>query len=253
MSSDLLMPASHSNVANPNATLSDLNSGIVPDRRREGNSMNGVKPATVRVARLAAFLLLGLLLPGLLLFQAHQAMGRMSDVAGDGNDLVTVLKSLPPQVQRLQTQNDYALLSIAMVEASNQRTMLTKQRMKMSVMHIGFAVISLGLMMLVMGLEAGGIDVAAGSTHAPSFDLKTTSTAVTAIVLGAVMSGAGALVPNPYTTVSVPSYAPVSNTSQDDRLVKLRNMATQCAAEAPKAQLAACFQNSIVTTLSEQR
>jgi hypothetical protein len=121
--------------------------------------MDGTHKAALRFGRLTAFLVLGLLLPAVLLFQAHQAMGRMSDVSTDGNDIATVLQSLPPSVQQLRSQNDYALLSIAMVEASNQRTMLTKQRMKMSVMHIGFAVISLGLMMLVMGLEAGGIDV----------------------------------------------------------------------------------------------
>ena len=215
--------------------------------------MNGVSAATLRLGRVAAFLVLGLLLPAVLLFQAHQAMGRMSEVTADGNDIASIVKSLPASVQSLKSQNDYALLSIAMIEASNQRTMLTKQRMKMSVMHIGFAVISLGLMMLVMGLEAGGIDVAGGSPDKLSFNLKTTSTALTAVLLGAAMSTAGALVPNPYTTVSVPSYAPLTDATVDERLQKLQTLAAQCSTEAPKTQLAICFQNAIVTVLSSRR
>jgi len=215
--------------------------------------MTGTHTATLKIARLLAFLVLGLALPTVLIFQAHESMGRMSEVASDGNDIATVLRSLPASVQNLRSQNDYALLSIAMVEASNQRTMLTKQRMKMSVMHIGFAVISLGLMMLVLGLEAGGVEVIGGPSQSLSLNLKTTSTAVTAIVLGAAMSAAGALMPNQYTTVSIPSYAPLSNYAAEERLLKLRSLASQCAAEAKPPNLAACFQNAIVTTLSEQR
>jgi len=215
--------------------------------------MTGTHTATLKIARLLAFLVLGLALPTVLIFQAHESMGRMSEVASDGNDIATVLRSLPASVQNLRSQNDYALLSIAMVEASNQRTMLTKQRMKMSVMHIGFAVISLGLMMLVLGLEAGGVEVIGGPSQSLSLNLKTTSTAVTAIVLGAAMSAAGALMPNQYTTVSVPPYAPLSNYAAEERLLKLRSLASQCAAEAKPPNLSACFQNAIVTTLSEQR
>lgn len=216
--------------------------------------MSNSKLVALRISRLTAVLFLGLLLPAVLLFQAHQAMGRMSEIASDGNDIASVLKSLPAGVQQLRSQNDYAILSIAIMEASNQRTMQVKQRMKMSVMHIGFAVVSLGLMMLVLGLEAGGVDITTGqSPQSLALNLKTTSTAVTAIVLGASMAAAGALIPNPYTTVSVPSYAPVANLAADERLLKLRSMATECVAEAPKHVLSTCLQNAIVSTLADRK
>lgn len=140
------------------------------------------------------------------------------------------------------------------MEASNQRTMLVKQRMKISVMHIGFAVISLGLMLLVLGLDAGGVDLSTTATQGTSINIKTTSSAVTTILLGAAMAAAGALIPNQHTTTSIPSYAPMGvTTAESEKLEQLRRLAAECIAGAKKDMLAACFQNVIAATLSESK
>jgi len=206
----------------------------------------------LRAGRLASLLMLGIILPAILLMQAYQAMGKMSDITADGNDIASVINALPASVQELQSNNDYALLSISLMEASNQRTMLVKQRMKISVMHIGFAVISFGLMLLVLGLEAGGVDIAATATQGSSINLKTTSTSVTAVLLGAAMAAAGALVPNQYTTVSIPSYAYVAaKPAANGKLDQLGRWAKECIAGAKNEARASCFQNAIAETLSE--
>lgn len=56
----------------------------------------------------------------------------------------------------LVSANDYVLYSLMFVEQSNQRTMLNKQSMKLTIIHIGLAVISVGMMFIILGINDGG-------------------------------------------------------------------------------------------------
>ncbi len=201
--------------------------------------------------RIFAVLLFGLVLPSLLLFEANSAMGRMSELQEDKNDIGSVVASLPTSVSQLHTNNDYAILTVAILEASNQRTMLVKQRMKMSVMHIGFAVISLGMMMILLGIEAGGVEASAGIPSGATLDIKTASAGVAAVLLGAILAAAGALVPNSYSTVSVPAYAATKQGSAADvRLEALHRLSETCRRDASGPSLAPCLYNAIATSLA---
>ena len=72
-------------------------------------------------------------------------------------------------------------------------------------MQIGFAVISVGMMLIVLGINDGG---AAAGAHVASiqFDFKTGSTGVVVFVVGALMATAGGVLKNDYSTVPIPSF-----------------------------------------------
>jgi hypothetical protein len=102
---------------------------------------------------------------------------------------------------------DYALGSVVFVETSNRQVMLNKQRMKIAVMHIGFAVISVGLMLMILGIDVGGIDASGASQGGGiSVAVKIASTGVLVFVIGASMATIGGILGNDYKSVGIPSF-----------------------------------------------
>lgn len=161
----------------------------------------------VRSVGLVVAVLLGVVLPGLLLTLAYQAIGRLDDQLVVGADLNATAKSLPAPLQVFDSPNDYAFLLVAYLEAGNQRVMANKHRMKIAVMHIGFAVSCVGLLLMILGIDAGGIEIGGSAKDVASVNMKVASSGVAVFVLGALMAAAGGLVPNRYTTLGVPGFA----------------------------------------------
>ncbi|GLS96525.1 hypothetical protein GCM10007918_38170 [Piscinibacter gummiphilus] len=115
---------------------------------------------------------------------------------------------LPERAGKPVDAHDYAMAALIFVETSNRAVMVSKQQMKLAVMHIGFAVISIGLMLIALGIDAGGIDVTGQSPDSKySVSLKVASTGVLVFVIGAGMATIGGIMKTEYQTLSTPSFS----------------------------------------------
>ena len=152
--------------------------------------------------------IIGILVPIALLTQAYISTGSLNATLFDSGDLKHVVDTwIPPKVQRLESPMDYSLYAVVFLELGNRQMMLNKQRMKTATIQIGFAVAFVGIMLLILSIDSGGIEAGGSAGSGLSFNVKTTSTGAAVFVLGAAMSAAGALVPNEYKTVAVPGYS----------------------------------------------
>lgn len=163
---------------------------------------------TLIVIRLAVTIGFGVILPAFLLAQAYQSLAVINSTFPRHSDLSEAVQNMPERVRELETTNDYVLMSALFFENANQRSLASKQRMRIAVMHIGFAVLSLGLLLILVGIDVGGIAVQ--GEHPASgvgMSLKIASTGVVVFLIGGLLAGAGGLIHSKYSTASVPSFA----------------------------------------------
>lgn len=156
--------------------------------------------------RLIAIVLFGAVFPSIVMYSAFSDISKLTsliDYDGDLKNVVTVYDSIADE--QLKETNEYILFSLLITENANQNAMVNKQVMKAAVMQIGFAVISIGMLFIVLGFNEGGID-GAGSFGDFSFDLKTGSSGLAAFMIGAVMATMGGVLKNEYKTVPVPDF-----------------------------------------------
>ena len=192
------------------------------------------------ISRRIVALMLGVIVPAIILFQSMMGLSALSASIkeADNGDLISLtgkLKSLHP------TGNDYSFVSLINSERANKKVMISKQIMKVSVMQIGFAVISLGMMLIVLGINDGGIDTR-GNYQGMSFDLKTGSSGIVIFLVGAGMASAGGILKNDYSTVQIPQYLYVPQEASGTDADMMHNY-QQCKQRYP-AQLAECFTRS---------
>lgn len=164
------------------------------------------------ISRRIAVLLLGVIVPAIILFQSMMGLAALSTSINeaDKEDVVSLtskLKSINPN------GNDYSFVSLINSERSNKKVMVSKQIMKVSVMQIGFAVISLGMMLIVLGINDGGIEASADHQRL-RFDFKTGSSGIVIFLVGASMAAAGGILKNDYTTVQLPNYLYISSSQE---------------------------------------
>ena len=210
--------------------------------------------------RALAIPILGLLVPIVLLFQAYLSMSRLDQAITKDNEIGNIAKSLPEVIRRFDSPNDYAILAVGYLEASNALAVVNRQRAKVAAMHIGFAVISLGLLLILTGVETGGIDVAGEAPVSKTpLRLQISSTGVAIFVLGSVMSGAAALMPSHYQTVSVPSFLSVhrsasgdgaSNPSSTESVSQLQSCVRDTRTEDDRNN---CFMNVLKATVPQAK
>lgn len=152
-----------------------------------------------------AVAMFGILIPVYLLGNVIGNVSSLNqEISYEGN-LDSTIKSFAEAQNHLETANDYALLAMLSAESANQKTMINKQVMKVTVIQIGFAVISIGLLFVVLGFNDGGAEVAANSGEIV-FNFKTGSTGLAAIIIGALMATLGGVLKNAYSTVEVPKF-----------------------------------------------
>ncbi len=180
-----------------------------------------------------AVVLLGIVFPIILLVQAYDGLRTLrqfvvADVSATPEARFATIKP------RLANANDYGLFSLLSAEHANETMMTNKQIMKISTIQVGFSVISLGLMLVILGINDGGVN-GAGEIESVKFNFKTGSTGVVIFLAGAGMAAAGGLLRNDYKTVPIPTY--VYTTSQDRIALAYYQ---QCKVDHP-AQLQACF------------
>lgn len=137
--------------------------------------------------------------------------------------LDSTIQSFSEAKAHLENPNDYALLAMLSAESANQKTMINKQIMKVTVVQIGFAVISIGMLFVVLGFNEGGAEGGA-SNGVVSFNFKTGSSGLAAIIVGAAMATLGGVLNNAFSTVQVPMFsglAGVSNVLETDKNVSI--------------------------------
>jgi hypothetical protein len=163
-------------------------------------------PLWFTAVRMLLAIALGVVVPLMLMLQAHTAIQNLDEHLGVSGQLADLGKSLPAPVLKFSSGNDYALYSLAMIEASNFRGLLNKQRMKVAVIHIGFAIASVGVLFIVLGFDRGGLEFSGGVDAKTTLNLKVAGSGLAVFVLGAGLAGAGGLMPNQYTTAGMPQY-----------------------------------------------
>ncbi|MGA4338489.1 hypothetical protein ACI2TO_22835 [Ralstonia nicotianae] len=172
-------------------------------------------------ARSAAIIILGVVLPVTVLFQAYVGLQFLNrEIAGKStqSDASAIYEMAKNRIRDPGDGNDYALFSLIYSEQSNRNTIINKQLLKVVIMQIGFAVISLGLMFIVLGINDGGATAGAEGAGL-KLDFRSGSTGVVTFVVGALMATAGGVMKNEYQTVGIPQYVQRSKDSNNLRAV----------------------------------
>ncbi|KPH93086.1 hypothetical protein AMS58_19360 [Pseudoalteromonas porphyrae] len=156
--------------------------------------------------RILAVVLFGAIFPSIVIYGAFSDISKLTSIIDYKGDLKNVVSAYSSILDKKpEGSNEYILLSLLITENANQNAMVNKQVMKAAVMQIGFALISIGLLFIVLGLNEGGMD-GSGEIGDFKFDFKTASSGLSAIVIGSIVATMGGVLKNEYRTVPVPNY-----------------------------------------------
>lgn len=160
-----------------------------------------------------AIIIFGVIFPVVILFQAYTGINSLRDDVAYKTTISDLVSNLSTSKEHLISANDYALYSLLYVEHANQKTMINKQVMKSTVIHIGFAVVSVGMMLIILGIKEEGESGAKAAIEANGikFDFKTGSTGVAMFCVGAIMATIGGVLKNDYQTSEIPNYETVAH------------------------------------------
>ncbi|MDR5750336.1 MULTISPECIES: hypothetical protein [unclassified Caballeronia] len=167
--------------------------------------------------RLASIIVFGIVLPVILLVQAYRTLDTLPQlIPGKPTDAVETFGEFKKKLTtEINVANDYALFSMIYAEQANSRAIVNKQMLKVVIIQVGFAVVSVGLMFIILGINDGGANLTGGGSGY-TIDLKTGSTGLVTFIIGAAMAAAGALIPNEYQTVGSPGYIQPSGVIRRD-------------------------------------
>jgi|GEM_PF-1812717 hypothetical protein len=196
---------------------------------KEGYNMN-------KFIQYFAVAIFGIAIPVYLMGAVVTNVSAVNQEISYAGSLDSTIESFSEAKKHLKTPNDYALLAMLSAESANQKTMINKQVMKVTVIQIGFAVISIGMLFVVLGFNEGGAEGGA-SNGVLSFNFKTGSSGLAAIIVGAAMANLGGVLNNAFSTVQVPMFSGV-----------VENSVLPVNSGAPKIKLLA----EAVTTCGEQ-
>lgn len=152
-----------------------------------------------------AILGLGIIFPAFTLLQAYAGLSNLREKVMAESDNVKLVQIYQEFKKNARSADDFRMFALLFTENANQKTMINKQVMKVSIMQIGFSVMSLGLMFVVLGINDGGAN-ATGSFMGVQIDIKKASTGVLVFLIGAGMATAGGVLKNDYSTVKIPMF-----------------------------------------------
>lgn len=163
----------------------------------------------------------GMVIPVILLINAFLGVKQLSNQINLGENASGLIQQFDIARKSIKNINDYALFSLMYIENVGQKTILSKQLMKIVIIHIGFATMSIGIMLIILGINQGGID-GLSELSVLKFDFKTGSTGVVVFVVGSIMALAGAIYPNKYVTSQIPVYSQlIPNATELEKVKKL--------------------------------
>lgn len=118
--------------------------------------------------------------------------------------------------------------------------MINKQVMKTSIIHIGFAVISVGMMLIILGINEGERSGAEAQMDVQGlkFDFKTGSTGAAMFLVGAIMATVGGVLKNDYQTSEIPIYSRMIST---EHLAYEKSLKAYRACAQTDGELETCF------------
>ena len=187
--------------------------------KREVEKTQPISSATSKyytsIVKIIASVIFGLLIPVALMWMSFGNIAELQrELKYEDRALQTFMEAKP----KLTHQNDYYMLSLFYLEDSLQRSLANKQQMKVAAMHIGFALMSLGLMFIILGFkDHGGSGVDTKASYGDfEIDLKTGSTGLVVVLIGALISAGGALIPNKYTANTGPQFSSVTEINSVD-------------------------------------
>ena len=189
----------------------------------------------------------GALLPLILLVTAgYSLMTLQRDFTPAAGELLTTLKGAQDVVNQNKDNNAYAFAAFVIAEHSNFAVMHDKQRMKIAVMQIGFAVASVGIMFILLGVNDGGLT---GKAEAGGLkvDFRTASTGVLTFVIGCALAGGAGLMRNDYATVGVPVFG--EQAASDTGLLNYLGAVLKDCDTGPKDQVGNCLAESLASQL----
>jgi len=191
--------------------------------------------------RSVAVIVFGIIFPVIILFQAYLGINALTEDVAYRTTVQDLVANMSSAKKEMKNQNDYALFSLLYVEHANQKTMINKQVMKSSVINLGFAVISVGMMLIIFGIKGNeGADLEAGiEMQGVKFDLKTGSTGVAMFCVGAIMATVGGVLKNDYQTSEIPKYIYNETGVPDKALEKSVDAYRTCSKQGKEFE--ACF------------
>jgi hypothetical protein len=201
-----------------------------------------MRTLSVRAIAIAVF---GCVAPLLLMIQAGVGLYTLTKSLADPATRPTVAQVLPSLRPQLRDVNDYIMSSHLIAEGVNQAVMVNKQTMKAVVMQVGFAVASVGLMFILLGITDGGAE--GGLEHGlGKINFKTSSTGAIVFVTGAAMVAGGGLLRNDYKTLSVPNYVmiPQASVSAAPQALSELKLALDGCLKATPGERGACMENN---------
>jgi len=196
--------------------------------------------------QILAGLVLGLIIPVFLLVSVITNISALEKEISYKEGFKQVVENFKSAKVDLDTPNDYALLSVLAAENANQKTMINKQVMKVAVIQIGFAVISIGLLFIVLGLNDGGIETSGGN-GSMNFNMKSGSTGLVAIIVGAAMATLGGVIKNDYQTVEVPKYFAASSSDLENVLKACEKKFPSLTAKSKVSAVGECMKGYILS------
>lgn len=196
---------------------------------------------TIGFLKLLAILFLGFIFPIALIFQSYIGMQTLT------SDFKTTSKNegAVSEVQQLKklitTSNDYNFASLVFLENKNFEVMKRKQIMKVTVIQLGYAMMSIGLMLIMLGFEDKE-HALSGGWDSFKLDFKTGSTGALVIVIGAVMATLGGVLKNDYGNNAIPPYKTYQESTRNDEVTSIYNGCIEMNKQNSGA--AECFINS---------
>ena len=190
--------------------------------------MKGLK----KIGSILTVILFGVVVPVFLIAQAYISMGALDGTVSSVIPKESVAETFQDVRPVLHDANDYALYSVMSAERTNLMVVTNKQNMKVAVMQIGFAVISVGIAFIILGINDGGV-TAGGEAAGIRLDFKTGSTGAAIFVVGAAMATVGGTLKNDYWTVPVPGYIDRGENSAGQAHARTIAIYRQCTKQQP--------------------
>lgn len=179
------------------------------------------------VAKTSAVIIFGVIVPVAILFQAYIGLSDLREDVSKHTTANTTSEEYKSVRPLLQDANDYAFYNLLYSERTNLIVVTNKQVMKVTVIQIGFAAISLGLMFIVLGINDGGAQGAVEGSGL-KIDFKTSSTGAVVFIVGALMATAGGVLKNQYETVPIPGYIDRGSGNGQQAHVQTLNIYEDC-------------------------
>lgn len=199
----------------------------------------------IGLIKLLAIIILGFIFPIVLIIQSYIGLQTLTSGFKTASNMVTEVKQLKTLIH---SSNDYNFASLVFLENKNFEVMQKKQIMKVTIIQLGYAMMSIGLMLIMLGFEDKKHAIS-GGWNSFKLDFKTGSTGALVVVIGAVMATLGGVLKNDYNNNAIPAYETYQESSKNDEVTSIYNGCIEN--NKVNADAAECFMKSYKISVIE--